>query len=307
MRRAAILILLGLAQAGLNAGCITAGALADFEYSQVFQPARYPDGNWRPADLPFENAWFVAEDHTQLHGWYVPHEDPAGFVLFAHGNSGNVSTQAETLRTLHDRHRLSVMTFDYRGYGRSEGLPTESGIVQDARAARAWLARRENIDERDIVLMGHSLGGGVMVELAATDGARGLILANTFTTLPDVAKYHAPILPSERLMLNRLDSLSKIGDYHGPLLQFHGKRDRVIPYRLGKKLFDAANEPKRFVTNEPADHNDPMSDEGREALDAFFASLPKPQTSADDTGELDQASQRPDLFTSGFDADEAAE
>ncbi|MSR58265.1 MAG: alpha/beta hydrolase, partial [Planctomycetaceae bacterium] len=109
MRRAAILTILGLAQAGLASGCITAGALADFEYSQVFQPVRYPDGNWRPADLPVENAWFVAEDSTLLHGWYLPHEKPAGVVLFAHGHSGNVSTQAETLRTLHDRHRLSVL------------------------------------------------------------------------------------------------------------------------------------------------------------------------------------------------------
>jgi fermentation-respiration switch protein FrsA (DUF1100 family) len=186
---------------------------------------------------------------------------------------GNVSTQAETLRTLHDRHRLSIMTFDYRGYGRSEGTPDEPGILRDARAARRWLAHREGIDEHDIVLIGQSLGGGVAVDLAAGDGARGLVLTCTFTSLPDVAAYHAPLLPVHWLMRNRLESISKIGGYHGPLLMIHGDHDEVVPYEQGRRLFAAANEPKRFVTKVGAGHNDAMSDEERHALDEFLASL----------------------------------
>lgn len=268
-------------------GCATPFAIqspvAYFEHQQVFQPEKYNPARWDKGNLPIEDAWIISDDGLQLHGWYLPHEDPVGVALFAHGNAGNVSTQLETLRVLHDRHRLSIMTFDYRGYGRSDGYPTEDGILADAQAARLWLARREKMDEKDIILLGHSLGGAVAVDLAARDGARGLIIASTFTSLPDVAHYHAPLLPTS-MMENRLDSLQKIGKYHGPLLQIHGDKDHVIPYKLGRKLFDAANEPKTFVTKAGCDHEDPMSDKERMALDKFLSSLP-PVSSREDAGE----------------------
>jgi len=249
-------------------------ALARFEQAHVFQAARYPDGNWSPAGSEFEDAWFTADDGTRLNGWYFPHEKPAAVVLFAHGNAGNVTQYAEWLRVLHDRHRVSVMIFDYRGYGKSDGEPDEAGIIEDACAARQWLAQREKIAESDIVLMGQSLGGGVMVDLAASDGARGLVLLNTFTSLPDVAAHHYPLLPTRMLMHNRLDSASKIGRYHGPLLQVHGDKDSVVPFAQGKKLFAAANEPKRFVVNPGGGHNDRLPDQYRQAFDEFLASLP---------------------------------
>jgi pimeloyl-ACP methyl ester carboxylesterase len=285
-----------------TASCLTGCALpftvvsplAVYEHSQVYQPVKWPKGNWdKKAEIKAENAWFLAEDGTQLHGWYLPHENPVAVALFAHGNSGNVSDQAETLKMLRDKHRLSIMTFDYRGYGRSEGAPHEAGILQDARAARRWLAIREKILEEDIVLVGHSLGGGVMVNLAAKDGARGLILASTFTSVPDVAKFYAPLFPADSLIENRFDSERIIGEYHGPLLQIHGERDKVVPYKLGRKLFEAANQPKVFLTKSDAGHNDPMSSEERAAFDTFLASLPSldaPPESADgDNPPLAQA------------------
>ncbi|MFN0056191.1 MAG: alpha/beta hydrolase [Planctomycetales bacterium] len=267
----------GMVLAGLMAGCSTTASglqspLAAFEQSQVFHPVQWPDGDWSKQNQPIEDAWFVAADGTRLHGWYFPHEDPVAVVLFAHGNAGHVGDQVETLRLLHDRHRLSIMTFDYRGYGRSEGTPSESGILQDARAARRWLALRESIEESDIVLFGQSLGGGVMVDLAAKDGARGLVLGNTFTSLPDVATAHAPLLPARFLMRNRLDSLSKIGNYHGPLFQVHGSGDRLIPWDQARRLFSAANEPKRFESNS-GDHNSPLTEANHEALAEFLQSL----------------------------------
>src|SRR5262249_34893292 len=135
--------------AACAAGCVSprasSSSLAAFERSQVYQPVRWPEGNWYGHDLPVEEARFVADDGTRLHGWYLRHDNPIAVVLFAHGNAGNVTGCADTLRVLHDRHRLSVMTFDYRGYGRSEGTPDEPGILQDARAARGWLAEREQI------------------------------------------------------------------------------------------------------------------------------------------------------------------
>jgi uncharacterized protein len=307
MRTSVATITFSLAGAVCLAGCATpftiVSPLAVYEHSQVYQPVKWPKGKWEKKDeLGAENAWFLADDGTQLHGWHLPHENPVAVALFAHGNTGNVSDQAETLRILRDRHRLSVMTFDYRGYGRSEGAPSEAGILQDARAARAWLARREKVLEEDIVLIGHSLGGGVMVDLAAKDGARGLILASTFTSIPDVAKAHAPLFPANALVENRFNSQQIIAQYRGPLLQIHGDRDKEIPYKLGRKLFDAANEPKQFVTKSGGGHNDAMSNEERTAVDKFLASLPSLDAPVDPTGVdgLPQAYANPENHLSGL-------
>jgi uncharacterized protein len=189
------------------------GPLAAIEHSLVYQPAHYPEGDWAPAGMHFEDVRFTAEDGTRLHGWYCHHPRPRAVVLLCHGNSGNVTEWAGVLRRLNSHHGLAVMTFDYRGYGRSEGEPDEEGILQDARAARAWLARRTGVAGQDVVLMGRSLGGGVAIDLAAEDGARGLILESTFTSLPEVAAGQVAWLPFRLLMRNRLNSLKKIPRY----------------------------------------------------------------------------------------------
>jgi len=272
IQAAATLVLLGLLSGCAHMGPLS--PLAPLERKMIFHPAPFPEGNWEPHGLAHEDAWFEAEDGTSLHGWFVPHPDPIGVALFMHGNAGNISSRAQTLHVLNGRHRLSVLAFDYRGYGRSEGKPSERGILQDARAARAWLARRTGVPEQDIILMGRSLGGAVAVDLAAKDGARGLVLASTFTSLPDVGAHHFRWLPTSPLMSLRLNSLSKIRYYSGPLLQSHGDADRVIPYDLGQRLYEAAPGPKRFVTLPGGGHNDPRPETYRIALDEFLASLP---------------------------------
>jgi fermentation-respiration switch protein FrsA (DUF1100 family) len=245
-----------------------------FEESLIFFPSPYPEGNWQPAGLSVEDAWFQASDGTRLHGWYVAHEEPRAVVLFCHGNAGNITDRAETLEVLHQQVGVSVLIFDYRGYGRSEGRPDEPGVLADARAARAWLAERAGVGQEDIVLMGRSLGGAVAVDLAAKDGARALVLESTFTSIPDMAAYHYPWLPVRPLIRTRLDCLAKIADYHGPLLQSHGDADTIVPYRFGQRLFDAANQPKRFVTIPGRDHNHPQNQAYYEALIAFLDELP---------------------------------
>lgn len=243
------------------------------ENALLYYPSKYPQGNWQPRDLDVEDAWFTAADGTRLHGWYVASAQPRATILIAHGNAGNLSDRTEMLRWLH-RLRTTSLIFDYRGYGRSDGRPTEMGILADARAARAWLGDRTGQQERQLVLLGESLGGGVMVDLAAHDGARGLILENTFTSLVDVAAYHFPWVPIRRLMRSRLDSLSKIRRYHGPLLQRHGDADTIVPFDLAQRLFAAANEPKQLVIEHGRDHNDPPSPEYLRALEAFLDRLP---------------------------------
>jgi hypothetical protein len=259
------------------AGCAKLGPispLGPLERALLYQPAHYPRGDWQPEGLAVEDAWFESADGTRLHGWFVAHPHSRAVVLFLHGNAGNVSHRAETLRILNQRHSLAVFAPDYRGFGRSEGKPNEKGILADARAARAWLAARTGVHESDIVLMGRSLGGAVAVDLAAKDCARGLVLASTFTSLPNVAAKHFGWASPRLNMTQRLDSLSKIPNYGGILLVSHGDADRTIPFSHGAALFEAAPGPKKFVTIRGGDHNDPQSEEYRHALDEFLAALP---------------------------------
>jgi uncharacterized protein len=264
--------LLKVAAASFVVGyAVLLGAMMFFEESLVFFPSRQPLAGW---DMPgAERVRFEAADGARLHGLYFAHPRPRAVALFACGNGGNISYRADRLGELRDRLGVSVLAFDYRGYGLSVGRPNERGVLLDARAARRWLAERTGIAETDVVLWGESLGGGVMVDLASRDGARGLILERTFTSLPDVGALRFPFIPVRLLMRNRLDSLSKIAAYRGPLLACHGDADSVIPYGFGRRLFAAANEPKRFVSLPGIDHNDALPEVWDEALDAFFGSL----------------------------------
>lgn len=271
MQAKLVLVVLLLSLSGCVLGPLS--PLAPLETAAIYHPTPYPEGDWEPPGLELEDAWFEASDGVKLHGWFAPHDDARGLALCLHGNAGNVTHRASLLRTLHGL-RLSTLIIDYRGYGRSEGKPSERGILSDARAARAWLAERAGVEEHEIILFGGSLGGGVAVDLAARDGARGLVLCSTFTSLPEVGAHHMPLLPTHLLMTNRLDSLSLIKHYPGPLLQYHGDADTVVPYELGRKLFEAAPGPKQFVRQKGGDHNDSISGEFVVALDAFVNMLP---------------------------------
>lgn len=246
-----------------------------FEESMIFFPDKYPTGFWRTDALsfPVEDAWFTAADGVKLHGWFVPCDAPRAIVLMSHGNGGNLTNRREMLARLHGL-RLAVLVYDYRGYGRSEGSPNEAGILADGRAARKWLAERAGIPESEVVYLGESLGGGVAVDLAAHDGGRGLILLSTFTSLPDVAAIHYPMLPVRMIMRSRLDSLSKIGRFSGPTLVAHGDADSLIPQELGRRLFEAAIGPKRFVNLPGSDHNEDPP-EFYQAIDALIDTLPR--------------------------------
>jgi fermentation-respiration switch protein FrsA (DUF1100 family) len=243
------------------------------ENTLLYPAPRFPLGDWEAADLPHEDVWFTSIDGTKLHGWYVEHPEPRAVLLYAHGNGEHVAYLAPFLKHLRDDLRLSVFAFDYRGYGRSEGLPQEKGILEDGTAAQLWLAERTGKRPEEIVLMGRSLGGAVAVDLAARHGARGLIVQNTFTSLPDAAARIYPWAPVRWLMRNRYDSINKISRYHGPLLASHGTSDTLVPYDLGRKLFDTAPGRKEFFTITGGDHNQAEAREYYEALDRWLDSL----------------------------------
>ena len=239
----------------------------------LFYPTKFPDGDWESRGLTFEDVWFTAADGTRIHGWYCPCENPRALVLFCHGNAGNLSHRRPLLAYMQNDLRASVLIFDYRGYGRSEGTPSVDGILMDARAARSFLAEHAGVKESDIVLMGRSLGGAVAVHLASEEPPRGLILESTFSSFRDIAAEHYPAL-AWLVPRKKLDSASAIAQYRGPLLLSHGDADRTVPYALGEKLFDAAHEPKQFVRVAGGDHNDPQPSEYYQQLDQFIGNLP---------------------------------
>ncbi len=234
----------------------------------LFHPTKYPQGNWNPEGLAFEDAEFVADDGTRLHGWFLPVDRPRATLLYAHGNAGHVADRVEWLRYLQQELRVEVLAFDYRGYGRSEGEPTVAGCVDDARAARRWLSERTGVDPSEMVLMGESLGGAIVCRLAADSPPRALILQSTFASMRDVAAKHAPAL-AWLVPKAKLDSAAALADFRGALLQSHGDRDSVVPFESGRRLFESSGGDKRFVVVPGADHNDWMTDAYLSELEAF--------------------------------------
>jgi fermentation-respiration switch protein FrsA (DUF1100 family) len=228
-----------------------------------------------PADLglDFEDRRFRAADGARLHGWLVRgRRDTA--VLWFHGNAGNVSHRVELLRDLHRELAMTILILEYRGYGESEGSPTESGLYLDAEAALSALVAATGLPAGRIVVLGQSLGAAVAVELATRRRLAGLILESAFTSVPEMARHHYPWLPLWPLLKTRFDSLSKITRVSAPLLLVHGDRDQIVPVQMAERLFAAAAEPKRMHVIQGGGHNDLVllgSDEYFRALREFLA------------------------------------
>jgi len=253
--------------AEMNRGRVPSGIDA-----ALFFPARYPDGDWSPNELRFVDVYFAAPDGTGLHGWFCPAEDPELAILFMHGNAGNVTTRATLLRHLQSKAQASVFIFDYRGFGKSTGVPGIEGVIQDSRAARAKLCELASVENPEIVLMGESLGGAIAVQLAAESPPRALVLQSTFSSLRDLAEIHyrqyASMVPE-----STLNSVAQIDIYDGLLFQSHGDRDWTIPVALGQKLFAAARGKKIFAIIPGADHHNWLTPDYLSRLDGFLAGL----------------------------------
>jgi pimeloyl-ACP methyl ester carboxylesterase len=243
----------------------------------LFFPSKHPAGDWTPQDLVFEDVWFKAKDETRIHAWYCPCENPRAIILIAHGNAGNIAMRAPWLRHLQTQLRVSTLMFDYRGYGRSEGIPSVDGALQDARAARTKLLELTGQKDLDVLLMGESLGGAVAVQLAAEAPPRALILQSTFPSLRELAEVHYPRL-AWLVPQSKLNSASQIGGVRCPLLQSHGTADRTIPLALGEKLFQMSNDPKTFVKIVGADHNNWLTRDYFRQLDSFIRTVERPNS-----------------------------
>jgi fermentation-respiration switch protein FrsA (DUF1100 family) len=235
--------------------CALGGLLLIFEKRFIYLPTRDHEVTPSALGLPHEDAWLVAEDGVRIHGWYLPVPDARWVTLVSHGNAGNISHRLDRALLLQGRLRSSVLLYDYRGYGASEGSPDEAGTYRDARAAYRWLVEQKHVRPDELVLFGESLGSAVALELALERPAAALVLEAPFTSVRDVARrtIFAPLAPFVR---TRYDSLARIPRLETPLLVMQGDRDEVIPPALGRRLFDAAPEPKRYYAIPGAGHND---------------------------------------------------
>jgi fermentation-respiration switch protein FrsA (DUF1100 family) len=202
----------------------------------------------------FENVYITVEPGVTLHGWYFPLKNSKKTILFCHGNAGNISHRLETVKFLVDL-GANVMLFDYRGYGNSTGKPSEEGVYADAEAVYRWLRETKQAAAADIVIFGRSLGGAVGIELATRVPCAGVIVESSFTSMVDMGKKMFPFVPVGGLLHYKFESLDKIGKLSCPVLVAHSPDDDLIPYEMGRRLFEAAHEPKQFVKLEGG-HNE---------------------------------------------------
>jgi fermentation-respiration switch protein FrsA (DUF1100 family) len=237
----------------------------------VFHPTTVSQ-DWRePPNDRVRDVELHTPDGTRIHAWWCPVEGATGAVLYCHGNAGNLSHRSGAVAGLQKLLDESVLIFDYPGYGRSGGKPSEAGCYAAADAAYDWLVTEQKIGPERILLYGGSLGGAVAVDLAARRPHRALLLVKTFTSAPEVAQRIYPWLPVRWIMRNRFDNLAKIGKCRRPVFIANGTADRLVPFDLGRRLFEAANEPKYFFPLDGADHNDPVPADLFPALRQFLA------------------------------------
>ncbi|RME46116.1 MAG: alpha/beta hydrolase [Deltaproteobacteria bacterium] len=233
--------------------------LETMEQRLIFFPTKYPEGIWHPErfGLRVEDVDFTTADDIRLHGWWIEGESArAPVILFFHGNAGNLTDRIGLLRRLRRcGHHLFI--FDYRGYGRSAGSPSEAGLYRDGIAAWRHLTRTRAIPPERIVLFGRSLGGAVAVEVALRGEAAGLILESTFTSIPDMARALYPFLPVGHLLRTRFETIAKIGAISMPLLVIHGTKDELVPFEFGRRLYEKAGSARKsFHAVVGAGHND---------------------------------------------------
>jgi fermentation-respiration switch protein FrsA (DUF1100 family) len=234
----------------------------------VFFPETHLDGTPEGLKLHYQEVYFTTEDGKRLHGWLFPLHGESPVVLFCHGNAGNISHRLENVRLL-VREGLQVFLFDYRGYGRSLGSPSEHGIYLDGLAAYDYLAKQEGISPATIIPFGRSLGAAVAIEICLRREVRSLITESAFTSIRDVARSTALFFPVSYLLPAHYDNLRKIGQINVSKLIIHGRDDEIIPFSMGQRLFEAAKAPKYFLPLERAGHNDTYLVGGR----AYFEAL----------------------------------
>ena len=234
-------------------------------------PGRALEATPKDAGFEFDDVRLETADGVSLHGWYVYAPESRGTVLFLHGNAGNISHRLDSIAIFRD---LGFDTFiiDYRGYGQSEGKPSEEGTYRDAEAAWQYLLAERGKDPANIVIFGRSIGGAIAAWLAARHKAAGLIIESSFTSAVDMAAHLYPFMPVRFISRLKYPVIDYVTGVECPVLIVHSRDDEIIPFAMGKALHDAAPEPKAFLELR-GDHNMGFLlslDRYREGLEKFI-------------------------------------
>ena len=228
--------------------------LSLFQEKMLFIPYKNITGTPSDLGMDFEDINFTAKDGTSLNGWFVPAQNAEYTVLFCHGNGGNISHRLDTI-FLFNKLPVNFFIFDYRSYGKSNGVISEKGLYEDVAAAWNYLTENKKIAPEKIIIVGRSLGGAVAAQAAAQHSPGGLILEAAFTSLPEIAQEKMPIFPVSWMIKYKLSTIENLAKVKCPVLIIATLDDSIIPIRHGKKLFDKAPEPKTFVEL-TGDHDD---------------------------------------------------
>jgi fermentation-respiration switch protein FrsA (DUF1100 family) len=211
----------------------------------VFFPSRGMSASPSAIGLPWEDVYFKTSDNVNINSWFFKNPRANSTIFFAHGNAGNMSDRLFKVKFFYNL-GLNVFIFDYRGYGKSEGKPSEAGVYLDAQGAYDYLRSRGDVIMQNIILYGASLGGAVVIDLACHRNAAFLVVESSITNAQDMARIHYPFVPSFFLSL-KFDSINKVRTLKVPKLFIHSPEDEVVPYWVGQKLFEAALRPKEFL------------------------------------------------------------
>jgi fermentation-respiration switch protein FrsA (DUF1100 family) len=229
-----------------------------FESHLVFFP-NYPgrlEGDWHPRTLPVQDVWLTASDCTKLHAWWIPHDQAKFTFLAFHGNASNIANRAPVYEFLHSL-PVNVFALEYRGYGRSEGHPSEAGLYRDADAAYQYLVSTKRIDPKTILSFGQSLGTTVAAHLAANRQVAGVILEAPFPSASRMAAKVFWFLPGVSLLVySQFDTQARLQEITAPILIVHCTQDPVIPFHFGQEVFAAARSPKTFLPINAACHEE---------------------------------------------------
>jgi fermentation-respiration switch protein FrsA (DUF1100 family) len=220
-------------------------------------PGRALDATPADIGLQYEDVGIDTADGERLHGWYVPATNARGTLLFFHGNAGNISHRLESI-LIFNRLALDVLIVDYRGYGQSTGRPGEQGTYRDAQAAWDYLVRERSVSPGNIVIFGRSLGGAVGAwlasELPAVEQPAAVIIESAFTSGADMARRLYPVYPARLLTRLRYPVVDYVQRISCPVLVVHSRNDEIIPFAMGRAIYEAAPQPRDFIELR-GDHN----------------------------------------------------
>jgi hypothetical protein len=221
------------------------GAMYFKQDSMIYFPEKEIFQNPRNINLDYREINFPAKDGVNISGWYIPADQEKGVLLLCHGNAGNISHVMEHIRIFHEM-GLSVLAFDYRGFGKSAGKPSEEGTYLDAEAAWDYLIRQGNSPEK-IIVYGQSLGGAIAAEIAVRKNPVALIIESSFTSISDIGAQLYPWLPVKLLSKYQYSTVAKIGMINSPKLIIHSPDDEIVPFRHGRTLYEKSSQPKDFL------------------------------------------------------------